>query len=119
MPSKKKNQQKNINNKKNKNENETTVDKEVEKTRVETEIFGEEFSIIGDMTPEEIKKAADMVDEIMSYINEKYPKLSYHKVAVLTALNIAEDYLKLEKEHKDLIDLMEKVDNNKGKRNKE
>jgi cell division protein ZapA len=56
-------------------------------------IFGVEYSITSDHNPEEVRRIAKFVDDKMWEISENNNLISTEKVAILTALNIAEDYL--------------------------
>jgi cell division protein ZapA len=57
-------------------------------------IFGVEYSITSDRDPEEVRRIAKFVDDKMWEISENNNLISTEKVAILTALNIAEDYLR-------------------------
>ena len=85
-----------------------------EVNKVVARIFGEDFCIKGDLAEEDIKKIAELVDYKMTEIFEKHPTLSSQKIAVLAALNIAEEYLRLEKDHKELLSLMDERDLTNG-----
>ncbi|UMZ74043.1 cell division protein ZapA [Natranaerofaba carboxydovora] len=85
-------------------------DKKQEVNKVVARIFGEDFCIKGDLSEEDIKKIAELVDYKMTEIFEKHPTLSSQKIAVLAALNIAEEYLRLEKDHKELLALVDERD---------
>ncbi|MGD8719226.1 MAG: cell division protein ZapA [Candidatus Zixiibacteriota bacterium] len=56
-------------------------------------IFGVEYSITSDRNPEEVRRIAKFVDDKMWEISENNNLISTEKVAILTALNIAEDFL--------------------------
>jgi cell division protein ZapA len=56
-------------------------------------IFGVEYSITSDRNPDEVRRIAKFVDDKMWEISENNNLISTEKVAILTALNIAEDYL--------------------------
>jgi cell division protein ZapA len=65
-------------------------------------IFGVEYSITSDRDPDEVRRIAKFVDDKMWEISENNNLISTEKVAILTALNIAEDYLRtLEQRRKD------------------
>jgi len=57
-------------------------------------IFGVEYAISSDRDPEEVRRIAKYVDDKMWEISENNNLISTEKVAILTALNIAEDYLR-------------------------
>ncbi len=51
---------------------------------------------------------AGHVDDKMNHISEVYPRLDLRKIAVLSAINITDEYFKLKKEYDELIELLEK-----------
>ncbi len=59
---------------------------------VKVRIFGQEYNITGDKTPEEIEKIASYVDEKMKLIAKVAGGGSVSGVPALTCLNIAEEY---------------------------
>jgi cell division protein ZapA len=61
-------------------------------------IFGTEYAIKGDADPDHIRELAHFVDSKMRKITEESPVLSATKVAILTALNIADELFKQEGE---------------------
>ncbi len=91
-------------------ENKDKEKEKEQKNKVVARIFGEDFTIKGDLSQEEIKKIASIVDEKMNDVFDKYPTLNSQKIAILAALNIAEEYVRLENEHKELISLMDQRD---------
>ncbi|WP_041367676.1 cell division protein ZapA [Natranaerobius thermophilus] len=83
--------------------------------RIEVNIFGEEYTLKSSSNPEHMKKVASVVDETMNKIAESKPRISLHQIAVLAALNLADEYLKLEDEHTDLLEMLdEKGETDKG-----
>ena len=71
-------------------------------------IFGQEYKIVGtknDYTY--LRSVADYVDDKMNHISDLYPRLDLRKVAVLSAINITDEYFKLRKEYEDLVKLLE------------
>jgi cell division protein ZapA len=64
---------------------------------VEVEIFGQTFRVAtGDATPAYIQRLAAYVDERMRAIALTTKTMPLNRMAVLTALNIADDLLKLQ-----------------------
>jgi len=64
---------------------------------IEIEIFGQVFRIAaGDTSEDYIQRLASYVDERMKAIAETTKSASFNRMAVLTALNIADDLLKLQ-----------------------
>ena len=78
-----------------------------EKTRLSDKIHGETYHMKDTENPERVLEIVNMVDEQMNGIAEKMPTLNYKDVAVLAALNIAEEYFKLRDDYKVLVDLIE------------
>jgi cell division protein ZapA len=67
---------------------------------VEVEIFGQTFRVAaGTATPDYIHRLAAYVDERMQAIAQTATSPSFNRMAVLTALNIADDLLKLQDQH--------------------
>ena len=56
-----------------------------------TTILDEEFTLSSDQPKERIASIAGYVDSRMKEIGERLPKATFKKIAVLTALNIAEE----------------------------
>jgi cell division protein ZapA len=63
----------------------------MEKNRVIVSIFGKEYSLVSEVDPEYIKKAAQYLDLKMREVSESYPNITEARVAVLAALNIADE----------------------------
>jgi cell division protein ZapA len=66
-----------------------------EKNRIAVDIYGTEYVIVGTESANHINQVASMVDEKMREINSKNPSLGTNKLAVLTAINAVNDYLKI------------------------
>ncbi|KPN15881.1 cell division protein ZapA [Bacillus australimaris] len=79
------------------------------KTKTTVEIYGQSYTIIGQETKMHMRHVASIVDDKMREINEKNPYLDINKLAVLTAVNVVHDYLKLKEQCEKLeIQLKEK-----------
>lgn len=78
-----------------------------EKTKVTVKIYGEEYVIKGFAGAEYIEGIAAYVDKKMRLIGNKNPHLSLSKVAVLAALNIADELSKLQEDYDSLVKLLE------------
>ena len=63
----------------------------MEKTRVNISILGKEYSIVSQVDPEYIKKAAEYLDRKMREVSKAYPNITEAKIAVLAALNITDE----------------------------
>lgn len=79
-------------------------EEKVSKTQVE--IFGEDYPIrsAGDIAM--IRQAAAMVDDRMKQVSQGNPRLSAAKIAVLAAMNIAGEYLRLEQDYQRIVKLV-------------
>ncbi|NLC11664.1 MAG: cell division protein ZapA [Firmicutes bacterium] len=66
------------------------------KNRLIAKIQGEEYIICSESSLEHLKKVVQKVDNIMSELAEKHPRISTQKLAILTALNMADRLIKLE-----------------------
>ncbi len=63
-----------------------------ESSRVTVRIYGQEYTIAGGSTGEQILLVANHVDKMMQELAEGAPTLPASSLAVLTAVNIANDY---------------------------
>lgn len=61
-------------------------------SRVTIKIFGQEYTIAGDKSEEEIKKIAEYVDNKMRLISAASLNPAKGGIAILSAVNIAEEY---------------------------
>jgi len=66
-----------------------------DKNRITVEIYGVPYTIVGSESSKHIRLVASIVDEKMREIYAKNPSLDTNKLAVLTAINAVNDYLKL------------------------
>ncbi|MFE8696952.1 cell division protein ZapA [Cytobacillus sp. FJAT-53684] len=67
---------------------------DVQKNRTSVDIYGIQYIIIGTESPSHIRLVASMVDDKMREISSKNPSLGSNKLAVLTAVNAVNDYIK-------------------------
>lgn len=77
-----------------------------EPIKVTVEIFGEKHVVRGEGTAQYIQGLAHEVDKKMRQIAQRLPRLSVPQVAVLTALNLADDLAKLREEQETLMQLL-------------
>ncbi len=77
---------------------------DIKKVRTTVDIYGQQYVIVGSESPTQIKLVAAMVDEKMREISSKNPTLDTSRIAVLTAVNAVNDYLKM----KDRLEQLEK-----------
>lgn len=76
------------------------------KCKVTVEIFGETYALKGDGESERVKRVAAMLDQRMKLIARANSRLSPAKIAVLAALNIADDFLRLEQDYQQLVQML-------------
>lgn len=70
---------------------------------VEVEIFGQTFRVAaGEATPAYIQHVASYVDQRMRAISGTAQSIALNRIVILTALNIADDLLKLQDQHEHL-----------------
>ena len=66
-----------------------------DKNRVNVEIYGQQYTIVGDESTSHVRQVAHSVDDKMREIGQKNPSLDTTKLAVLTAVNAMHEYYKL------------------------
>lgn len=79
---------------------------------IRVKIFNSEYNLQGE-NPEKVERISDYLDGIMNRINSESPNQSEETIAVVSALNIAEEYFKekdikadIEKDYSSLLDEM-------------
>ncbi len=77
---------------------------EEQKNRTTVDIYGQQYTIVGTETTSHIRFVASMVDDKMREISSVNPSLDTSKIAVLTAVNAVNDYVKL-KEYVEQLEL--------------
>jgi len=75
--------------------------------RVTARIMGEDYTIRGRAPQEHIERIARYVDGKMLQISEAYPKLGTSRVAVLAAINMADELFKIKEQYEQLTQLLE------------
>ncbi|NLB51632.1 MAG: cell division protein ZapA [Syntrophomonadaceae bacterium] len=81
--------------------------------KVMVEIFGEEYTVKGTENPEYIQMLASYVDRRMKMIQQRNPNLSNTKLAVLTALNLADELNKLQEDYDEIVKALEEEKKNR------
>ncbi len=74
-----------------------------DKTRVTVEIHNRSYTIVGQEPAHRMRMVASLVDQKMSEIHQANSNLDTAKLAVLTAVNTTNDYLKLKEEYAQLL----------------
>lgn len=82
-------------------------------TKVTVEIFNEEYVVRGDENPDYIDMLATYIDRRMKMVQKRNPNLSSTKIAVLTALNLADELNKLQEDYDELVRKMEEEKKNR------
>ncbi|WLR44295.1 cell division protein ZapA [Bacillus carboniphilus] len=80
------------------------------KNKAIVDIYGQQFSVVGPESISHMRSVASIVDEKMREISDKNPSLDLNKLAVLTAINVVHDYLKLKEDYEALESLLEEKD---------
>lgn len=73
------------------------------KNRITVAIFEELFVLKSEEPNEYIQHIAAMVDEHMQRLHSMYPNLARHRLAMLTALYLADELEKVKQENFDLL----------------
>jgi len=85
------------------------------KNKVVVDIFGESYSLKGEGEPARMLEVADQVDIRMKQVSKGNPRLSTTKIAVLVALNLADEFLRLRDDYNELVALLEIAESEKHK----
>ena len=70
----------------------------MENNKVKIRIYGQEYTIVGERSQDEIIKAAQYVDERMQFIGRNSNLGSTTSLAVLSAVNIADEIFSIKEE---------------------
>lgn len=79
-----------------------------DKTRITVEIHNKSYKIVGNEDAHHVRLVASLVDQKMSEIQKANPTLEPSRLAVLTAVNTMNDYLKLKEDYAALLGSMKK-----------
>lgn len=74
--------------------------------KVTVEIQGVQYPIKGDVEPERIMRVAAWLNDRLRKTAQSNSRLAPNQVAVLTALNLADEYLKLEADYRELMQMV-------------
>lgn len=80
---------------------------EEKRTKVTVEINNRQYTIVGTESKEHVQLVADLVNEKMTEIHQANKHLDTTKLAVLTAINTMNDYIKLKEEFDEFLTLIE------------
>ncbi|KGM44884.1 cell division protein ZapA [Neobacillus niacini] len=70
----------------------------IEKTRTTVDIYGQQYVILGTENQSHVRHVASLVDKKMREIGSRNPLLDVNKLAVLTAVNAVNDYIKMKEQ---------------------
>lgn len=76
-------------------------------TKIKVKINQKTYTIVGTESQEHVGLIAKLVDDKMNEIHEANAQLNTTSLAVLTAINTMNDYLKLKADYDDLLTLIE------------
>ncbi|MCM3739907.1 cell division protein ZapA [Oceanobacillus luteolus] len=76
---------------------------EPDKNRITVEIYNKTYTIMGDEPASHVKLVADLVDQKMNEIRRHNGHLDTTRLAVLTAVNTMNDYVKLKADYAKLV----------------
>jgi len=81
--------------------------REEEVNKIKAVIYGQDYQIKGKASVDHLRLVALLVDHKMQEIGEGNPRLDLNRVAVLAAVNVADEYLKLRQEYEELLRVLE------------
>lgn len=88
-----------------------------EKKRITVEINKRSYTIVGHEEPHHIRMVSSLVDQKMREIHEANPSLDTSMLAVLTAVNTMNEYIKLKDECAELMNYIEKLEKEDDREN--
>ncbi|GGB03758.1 cell division protein ZapA [Macrococcus hajekii] len=77
------------------------------KNRITVSIYDQHYTIVGQDEPSHIRYVAGLVDERLREISRYNSGLDTSRKAVLTAVNIMDDYVKLKEDYERLLHQLE------------
>jgi len=81
-----------------------------DKTKITVDIHHQQYTIVGKESSNHVQLVASLVDQKMKEMKENNPQLDTSKLAVLTAVNTMNDYLKLKEDYAALVGSVRKED---------
>ncbi|MEM7352418.1 MAG: cell division protein ZapA [Acidobacteriota bacterium] len=80
-------------------------------TSIDVEIFGAVYHVRGEQDPDYLRKLAEVVDGKMREISHHLPVVDSGKIAILAALNLADELLQCNHQQEgERVQMMEKVE---------
>lgn len=81
--------------------------REEEKNKLNVDIYGQQYRMVGKASTAHLRAVANHVDEKMRQIAGGNTRLDTAKLAVLSAINIADEYFRLREEYEELLRILE------------
>ena len=79
-----------------------------DKQKLNVELFGQKYTFRASAEErQKVLSIASHVDAMMHKVGDGQAKLDYRDVAVLAAMNIAEEYYQLQQDYQSLIDMID------------
>jgi cell division protein ZapA len=75
---------------------------EEQRNRTSVDIYGQQYTIVGTESTSQIRFVCSKVNDKMREIKSMNPSLDTGKLAVLTAVNAVNDYIKLKEQFEEL-----------------
>lgn len=82
----------------------------MENNKVKVRIYGQEYTVAGEKDEEAIRQIAAHVNETMRQLGRSFSTNGQGTLAVLTAINIADEYFEAQKEIESLKDTKERLE---------
>jgi len=76
--------------------------------RAVVQIYGEEYTLRGDAQPGYMEDLANSVDGRMREVAKSHPRLGTAQVAVLVAVNLMDEYVRLDEQYRRILGLLER-----------
>ncbi|WP_081795698.1 cell division protein ZapA [Paenibacillus darwinianus] len=77
---------------------------DAERTRVTVDIYGHQYRLTGHTNVDYMKRVAALVDENMHKLAKGYPRLDMPRIAVLSAVHMADEVFRLRRENERLLE---------------
>lgn len=80
---------------------------EAGKNRITVEIYGQQYRLSGSADVSHMRMVAGYVDDKMNEIGQGNTRLDTAKIAVLAAVNMADEYMRLKQEYEQLLKILQ------------
>ena len=75
--------------------------------KVEIEVFGDRYVLVGDSSAEDMQRIAQEVNNLMIKLSTRNARLGKSQLAILVALNLADELDKLRGKYQDIVQMLE------------